>query len=392
MTNPAGPAILMVSAEYPPTLGGVGDYAHRLCRQLRLDGVGVTVLAGPGPAPAEDCGGAIPVVRRGGSWGFRSWPEIADRARKVGASIIHLQYQAAAYAMHPAINLLPLYLRSALPRARMAVTFHDLRVPYLFPKAGPMRPWAIRALDRWSRATVVTNQADMEKLGGPAGGRRWLIPIGSNIDPSPPAGFDRSRWRSSRGIGPDTLLLSYFGFMNASKGLETLIDGMDSLVGRGLDLRLQIVGGETGPSDPTNSSYSQRIAHRIRQKGMVERVDWEGFASPEQVSAALMSADLCVLPFQDGASLRRGSLLAALAHGVPLVTTYPSQPEPLLEDGKNVALVPAGDPERLADVVLGLWRDAAARARIGEGARSLSGSFSWEEIAGRHRELYRSLA
>ena len=180
--------------------------------------------------------------------------------------------------------------------------------------------------------------------------------------------------------------------MNAIKGLETLIDGMDTLVGRGLDLRLQIVGGETGPSDPTNSSYSQQIAHRIRQKGMVERVYWEGFASPEQVSAALMSADLCVLPFQDGASLRRGSLLAALAHGVPLVTTYPSQPEPLLEDGKNVALVPAGDPERLADVVLGLWRDAPARARIGEGARSLSGSFSWEGIAGRHRELYRSLA
>ncbi len=393
------PNVLMVSGEYPPGIGGVGDYTALLAAHLIGSGVGVAVLThGQRQLRSGALGDErIPVLRGVPRWGFSCWPLVASAARLRGSRIVHLQYQAAAYAMHPAVNLLPAYLRLRLPGVKVVTTFHDLRVPYLFPKAGALRPAAIHTLDRLSHGTVLTNQPDMDALGGdrpPGKGglpRRWLIPIGSNIDCAPPADFDRTRWRRQVGADTETLLVSYFGFMNDTKGVEYLVQALGLLASRGLRLRLLIVGGETGESDPTNRSYSQQIVRLIRSRRLEDRVYWTGYVAGEQVSAALLSSDICALPFRDGASCRRGSLLAALAHGIPIVTTSPERREPLLVDGDNVVMVERDSPAALADAIERLWLNPELRQRLSAGAESLAKQFLWPEIAARHQEMYETL-
>jgi len=259
----------MVTGEYPPSMGGVADYTSLLARQLEQLGTAVTVLAPPlavenrnaEPSPRE----GVPVVRVQGSWGLSSWRQVARAAQISESSIVHLQYQAAAYGMHPAMNLLPAYIRLRERQLKAVTTFHDLRVPYIFPKAGPIRRQAILALDRWSHASVVTNHADLDnleasgKLSDSPSQRRWLIPIGSNVECCPPPEFDRQRYRAGLGVDRDTLLLSYFGFMNQSKGVDSLVEALRILVERGIDTRLLVVGGEEGTSDPTNHAYSRQV-------------------------------------------------------------------------------------------------------------------------------------
>jgi glycosyltransferase involved in cell wall biosynthesis len=330
-------------------------------------------------------------------WGFASWPRLVSAIGRCRPQILQIQYQAAAYAMNPAVNLLPAYLRLRVPTIKIVTTFHDLRAPYLFPKAGTLRPAALHAMDKTSHATVVTNHADLEALGGPAAQRssrtvkRWLIPIGSNLECAPPIDFDRASWRRQIGAGEETLTVSYFGFMNSSKGVEYLVQALSLLAGRGLRWRLLIVGGEAGDSDPTNRGYSQWIVHLIKSRHLQDRVYWTGFVAGDQVSAALLSSDVCVLPFRDGVSLRRGSLLAALAHGLPIVTTFPSHPDPLLVDGENVAMVQRDSPSALADAIEQVWLDRAARERLASGARALGQRFRWPDIAARHLDMYETL-
>jgi glycosyltransferase involved in cell wall biosynthesis len=87
-----------------------------------------------------------------------------------------------------------------------------------------------------------------------------------------------------------------------------------------------------------------------------------------EVAECLRACDLVVQPYPDGASTRRGSLMAALANGVPVVTTVGALSEPVWAGGA-VAAVPAGDPERLADRALELLgrperlRDLSAAGR-----------------------------
>ena len=113
----------------------------------------------------------------------------------------------------------------------------------------------------------------------------------------------------------------------------------------------------------------------------------------DQVPAALLGADVVVLPYRDGISFRRGSLHAALALGCPVLSTHPRVPLPELVDGENVRLVAVDDAEALSLAACELARDPASRARIGSGARSLARQFTWEHIAQRTvDEVFRPLS
>ena len=111
--------------------------------------------------------------------GPRIWTAAPRLAQEIGAGWLHVQYQTAAYNMNPAIHFaVPRWQRAGL---RVAWTYHDLLVPYLFPKAGDRLRRTVTIRPALSAdLTVVTNEGDFEALHGVA---RMLakIPIGSNI-------------------------------------------------------------------------------------------------------------------------------------------------------------------------------------------------------------------
>ena len=167
------------------------------------------------------------------------------------------------------------------------------------------------------------------------------------------------------------------------------------LVRAGKPARLLMVGGKIGSSDPTNQAYLAHVEQLIDDLGIADRVQWTGFTANDQVSANLLAADCAVLPYREGASLRHGSLMAALAHGLPIVSTQPpesadeaSDAFPLLRDGESALLVPPDDPVAAADAVTRLMSDDALRTRLAEGALALSHHFDWGTIAQQHLEMY----
>ena len=214
--------MLLITGEYPPAHGGVGDYTCKLAQALQASQVDSRVLT----QLTTDAGQPAMKGRKGQVGAYRA-ARITPRAvlsalKGTRASIAHIQYQTGAYGMRPTVNLLPVLLK-VLWGKPVVVTFHDLLVPYLFPKAGPVREWVNRLLARTASATVATNHEDAARL------RSWgvrdveVIPIGSNIPNNPPSDFDRDRWRAEHGIAPGTTVLAYFGFLNSTKGLDVLL-------------------------------------------------------------------------------------------------------------------------------------------------------------------------
>jgi glycosyltransferase involved in cell wall biosynthesis len=131
---------------------------------------------------------------------------------------------------------------------------------------------------------------------------------------------------------------------------------------------------------------------------VANRVRWTGFTDASQVSANLLAADCAVLPYREGASLRHGSLMAALAHGLPILTTETSpavravgEVFPTLRDGENVRLVPPEEPTRMAAAVAEVMGDATLRARLASAALELSRQFDWDTIAQQHLQAYDQL-
>jgi len=379
--------VLLISGEYPPMEGGVADFTRILGEELARQGAEVHVLTARRGAGGPQ--GPVQVYPWLDAWSWRPlYGAVRRLLRALRPQVINIQYQAAAYGLHPAINLLPWMV--PMP---VVVTFHDLLVPYLFPKAGPLRWGANLALARRAAAVIVTNAQDRERLAGYAWLRRLAqIPIGSNIPYALPADYDRQAWRARWGIPAEALVLCYFGFLNASKGGEDLVAALDELCRAGYNAYLLMIGGAVGASDPTNHAYLARVRAAIAERGLSQRVIWTGHLPPAEVSAGLCSADLCVLPYRDGASFRRGSFMAALTHGLAIVTTRPQVSLPELVQGENVWLVPPAEPQALYAALVHLAHDAPLRRRLGEGARALAQEFTWERIAARTLEVYRAVA
>jgi glycosyltransferase involved in cell wall biosynthesis len=415
--------IALLSGEYPPLPGGVGDYTRRLGQALLARGHDVFVLT-----IADDRFQIIDVTGSGpelqsaitnlqSSWGWGAWRDVIAALARVRPEVLHIQYQTGAYGMRPAINLLPWRLRGLPARPAVAVTAHDLLLPYLFPKAGPLRRWVTRRLLADADALVVTNEDDFAQLARDWGlGTRdrasernsqspTLIPIGSNIAVAPPQGYDRTAWRQRLGIAPSTTLIAYFGLISRTKGLDALLGALARLPE---SAHLLLIGGAA--TAPEDRAFAAEVEHQIAAQSLADRVTFTGHCVAAEVSAHLLAADLAALPFTDGASFRRGSLLAALAHGLPTVTTSAPNDQRLttndqepafgpwsfvlgpLMDGENVLLVPPRDAGALARAIERLAADAALRARLAGGAKALAAQFSWDEIAARHEQLYRRLA
>ena len=380
--------ILLVTGEYPPMQGGVADYTRELARAFVRAGREVGVLTSTQAVPPmEDAGVALfPHIDR---WGWGLWDALDAFTADWQPDVVHFQYQTAAYGMHPAVNLWAWRPWSQRPRAVTAVTFHDLLPPYLFPKAHwlGLRRWVTHTLARTLDIAITTNPEDTAQL-------RSIrpdvieIPIGSNIPDAPPEDLDRVRWRARWGVPEDADVICYFGFLNASKGGDMLVDVLKTLVEEGRNAHLLMIGGRVGASDPTNRAYLEQVEARIAASGMAHRVHWTGHIPAQQVSAAFHISDVCLLPYRDGASYRRGSFMAALEHGMAIVTTPPAVPYPDLKDGETLLYAPSDDVQSMASVVARALADEALRRRLGRRAKALSRRFGWDAIAAACLQAY----
>ena len=144
----------IISGEFAPLPGGVGAFSRILADRLQGLGHDVHVLSRVGCESDK-----LPMAAARG-WGLSGVASIRKWAENAQLDIINMQFQTAAYDMSPVVHFLP----SALDQP-FITTFHDLRHPYLFPKAGPLRDWIVMHLAESSDGVITTNDEDAAQLG-----------------------------------------------------------------------------------------------------------------------------------------------------------------------------------------------------------------------------------
>ena len=161
------------------------------------------------------------------------------------------------------------------------------------------------------------------------------------------------------------------------------------LVSRGIALRVVVIGGTTGASDPSNKAFLQSLHNLIGTAGLEQRFHWTGTLSDHDVSQAISACDLMVQPYTEGSSTRHGSLTACLDHGCATITSTPVS-ESWLDPG--VPTVPPLDFLALAESIASLTANTSERAAAAAAARASAAHRSWERIADLHASLYAGAA
>ncbi|MBC8102953.1 MAG: glycosyltransferase family 4 protein [Cytophagales bacterium] len=351
--------VVLLTGSFPPRLCGVGDYTFHLARHLTAQGVPVAVWTRRGET--EPRPGVFPVIA---GWDGAGVRDLVRRLRVARPAVVHLQYERGLFEGSTVVTtLLPELLRGiGVP---LVTTFHSLDGPRSWGRAH--RVALLPLLIQSDSIVVCSSRQEKGLCRIPGIGRKVRrIAVGTGIEP-----VVGERQRKSDG----PIRLVYFGFVWRRRGIETLLRTVAALP-NGM-ATLTIVGGWRGDPD-----YPQELAQLAERLRVENCVSFTGDLSAAEVSRHLWEADAALLPFPTGASTGRTTLMAAFAHGLPVVTTHDRANLPAeFRDGENLLLAPVGDEAAFLAAVRRVVGDPALRVRLGAGARCLADIFAWSRIA-----------
>jgi len=217
------------------------------------------------------------------------------------------------------------------------------------------------------------------------------VPIAPNIPVARFAGQDvPSAVRASLGLPPETPLAVFFGFLHPVKGLAGLIEAIAAARRVVSDLRLVIAGGGESHSVHADAADAMRrgLEDVARRHGVEQQVVFTGYLPEDDVSRLLRAADAAVFPFDAGVTAKSGSLLAALAHGVPTIATSPPGVLDRPTEVQGVLRVPPRNTAALTDALLLVLSDRDLATRLAAGGRACADRWTWPRIADFHAQMY----
>ena len=107
----------------------------------------------------------------------------------------------------------------------------------------------------------------------------------------------------------------------------------------------------------------------------------------EQMAELYRNADVVLNPSR--VDNMPNSLLEALASGVPVVSSNVGGVPYMVEHERTALLVPAGEPEPMADAMARLMQDPDLRTRLVDAGLAKVRGYAWPQVASTLTEIYR---
>jgi glycosyltransferase involved in cell wall biosynthesis len=171
--------------------------------------------------------------------------------------------------------------------------------------------------------------------------------------------------------------LLFAGTWLPRKGVRELAQAFTSLVARGHDVHLEVLGAGVDPSVVT-ATFGSAAAARVHLRASRDDAG---------IAAAMRDADIFVLP-----SLFEGTpltLIEAMWSGLPVVTTATAGMKDVVCDGRTGLLAAPGDPAALAAALDRMINDGDLRRRLGTGAHAVaSRDYTWDNAAATFAAAY----
>lgn len=317
------------------------------------------------------------------TWAERGWRvalrELRQRAREWRGGWVLVQYTALAWSARGFPLRFPRVLRELREAgARIAVVYHDVE-PYSGARAiDKMRRCAqlrvMRQALKSSDLGLFTVPLDVISWLAHAPSNAAFIPVGANMPIFSLAAKQEER-------ETEALSVAIFGITEGATGrgeCERIVDAVRFAATRGVHLRLHAFGRGA-------SEFESQLLDALRDVPVEVRV--QGVLPAEQVVMAFSSSDVALF-VRAPISSRRGSAIAAIACGLPVIAYVGAETAPpIIEAG--VVLVSRQGQLELNEALLRVLSDADLRASLSErSSRAYRKHFTWEAIAARYIDAF----
>ena len=316
-------------------------------------------------------------------WKERGWPivlrNLQQRATDWRGRWVLLQYTALAWSPRAFPMEVPRVIRALREAgARIGVVYHDAQ-PYSGGRAiDQVRRFVqqriMRQLLRSSEQAILTVPSEKLSWISSEMKKPAFIPVGANLPLLEPSGSASSVHDGEMPV------VAVFGVTGGPAGVQEVaqITSAVRFAAKKLGkLRLLVFGrnADSAEADLRASLRDQPVALRVA-----------GVLPEGDVEALLRSSD--VLLFVRGSiSSRRGSAIAGIACGLPVISFAGNETAAPITDA-GVVLVPGGDKTALGEALVRVLGDREYHERLAERSRAAyKKHFSWEAIASQYASL-----
>ncbi|MEM2026870.1 MAG: glycosyltransferase [Candidatus Bathyarchaeia archaeon] len=378
---------------WPPHPDGISLYSAQLYGQIGKK-VEVKVLANIVDSGEEGSGveGDCRVVR---CWrrGSITYPfKIFSRVLAEKPDIIHLQHGWLLYGDKICPLLFPLLLLLLrLTRRPIIVTIHTVigGRPRLHERsmvnfiARIIVMLLTRVIVKLSSMVIVHNNL-----------MRWVLRNLYSLNKDLwkifviPHGVKEAARKPRKILGDEGIKILSLGFIRKSKGIEYLIEAFKIFSAVYPKSSLIIVGGRHAHD---NGKYFEALRRRLRD-GM-GNIIFTGFIDEKTLDNLIWNSEIIVLPSVGSHYIEASGSLARVAmYGKPIICGRVPKFTADLEDGKDCIMIEFDNPEKLAEALLLLARDAGLRRRIGRNLRNKFRDRVWSKVAEQHIDLFKDAA
>lgn len=349
----------MLVPALPPRLDGIGDYSALVASGLSERFNVSIIVRNQTPPPL-----AVPGVATVTQYGHNNRPkevlQVYDRVQQLNPEGLLVQYNPFSYGRRGLNPWLPTVLRRiAANGSCLGVMAHETYVVSgspLWRLIGRLQQLQLAAIAKTARTIYTSCDRYREHVLAIAPKTTVrVMPIGSNI-PLVPAG--RAVQKERLGLPADTTVLGLFGTTGSGVQPEFIAEVLRRSVRSGKSVLLLYVG-----------SQGDALRDVIPNDQLMDL----GRLQPNEVSLALSAMDIYLATFDDGISTRRGTVMAALQHGIALVGTSGKNTDGLWqsEAGDSLLLAPADSADAYAAVAESLISDPERTDCIGKAGASL---------------------
>ena len=360
--------------------GGVTKHVAALSRHLRRLGHEAYVMApysdefSSPPENLISITGSVAKLRYGGTAARLTLaPAIYPRVRSILAQerfdVVHLHEPLA-----PGLPWVVLGQTSLYPQAVVVATFHAY----------------------WERARRLRyGQSLLERLYQRLDGGIAVSPVVRDLwascFPRPlrviPNGiewyhFARTETQPWPHLADGKLNILFVGRLEPRKGLRYLLCAFERVKAEMPMTRLIVVGAYSGEE-------AAPFARWVKERGLQD-VQFVGQVTEKELIRYYHTAHLFCAPSTGGESFGM-VLLEAMAAGCPIVASDIVGYRTVLRHDQEGVLVPPADPAALAQALLRLLRDPAARRRLGRQGRVTAAAYAWERVSVQVLDYYREL-
>jgi glycosyltransferase involved in cell wall biosynthesis len=365
----------ILTGEYPPQPGGVSDYTRLVAQGLTQRGDEVHVWAPANAPPSPSDPGVI--VHRLPSWyGIFSLIHLHRTLRsQPKTSLVLVQYVPHMYGFKGMNLLFALWLWLWCP-LRVWTMFHEVNYPF-----GKSLKENLLASVQWLMAKCMVRGSEkifISILGwhdrlrdiAPPLRESIYLPVPSNVDTDVlPESVEKIR---NTILPPHRkYLIGHFGTYGES--ISNRLTNILPRIAEDPDIFIVLLGRGS-------ESYAAKLTQNDPHLG--QQIAFRDDLTAQEVALHLSACHLLLQPYPDGASTRRGSLMAGLALGIPIVTNVGFLSEPFWNTTDAIERS-IDDPIEMVATIRKLLANPNRREQLAIAAKSLyQNHFSIEHTIG----------